>query len=251
MSYRGRSRSGYGSQKRRGWHRKGSNFNRAKKAFEERSSRSKALDLVKMAEIAPNITAYIRSPNRYDWRGVDTVDPSLVFEHKSVKAKVADLSKLAKRTKDVEVWFKHTAEYDMQGIDTPPNNKKRARVPEKTTRFKVVTKKEAKQEAEKVLKVAGQEQTKTEKAKGRKLPSREEILQRAKEMFMDYQARLQLPTTTPELEELQELGLIQRAQSELMRSESTIADEHILKYVDELRVELEPMGFAIVPLSEI
>jgi hypothetical protein len=260
-SYKGHSGSGYGGQRRSGssgWHRVGSNFNRAKRAFERRSKRSKFLDLVKMAEIAPDITAYIKAPNRFDYPGIDTVDPALVFEHKSNRAKAQDLAMLATRTKDVEVWFKHTGEFDLRGIDTPVKGKKAVKVSVKTKRFKVVKKSEAAKETEKEIekvesKVAELKKTEPSDSPlvgGQRLPSHAEIVAKAQELYMKENARFGEETLPTEADlRSEESDYLRRAQLLLMTSEDTLAERKVMDYVEGLRAELQKIGFDVVPLA--
>ena len=101
LAYNSRGGHGYGGQPRRGgFGRKGNkgrsnDTQRAQRSFDRRSNQSKAQDLVRIAEVAPNIEAYLKAPNQFDWKGVDCPDPHLIFEHKSPREKAADLSKLA------------------------------------------------------------------------------------------------------------------------------------------------------------
>jgi hypothetical protein len=200
----------------------------AKTVFESRSKRSREQDLVRLAKISPNISVYVKSPNRFDIPGVDTVQPALLFSRRSKRSRVADLAKLARRA-PLQLWIGNINRYDLEGVDTPPKDKH-------VRRFKILSRKDAKKE-------------KPIETRVRTLPTKEEILERAKEKFMDEQSRRGLPAITPEESELKESGLFEVARSELMRSDKTKADSQILQYIGELRNELEQFGFTVVPLE--
>jgi hypothetical protein len=208
----------------------------AKMLFENRSQRSQTQDLLRLAPIAPNIEVYMAAPNRYDWPGVDVPDPALIFSHKTRREQASDLAKLAGKA-PLEIWIEHTNRYDFDNIDTPRGGKAVPLVEQKTAvtktvrRFHILKKK--------IAEPAREEPT-------RKMPSKAEIEQHAREIFMEEQAKTGLPSITPEVSELREAGLIQKAQAELMRSETTVADSQVEQYIHDLGAELEPLGYAIV-----
>lgn len=212
------------------------NKHAAKRIFEGRSFRSRAQDLIRMAPIAPNLEVYMKCPDRFDFPGVDTPDPKLVFSHKTKREQAADLSKAAKKA-PIEVWVQDTNRHDLPGVDTPKDKP--------TRKFRVLKKDEAQEESKKESEKE-QKADKTEKT--HKLPSKKEILQLAKEMFHETQQRMGLEPTTPEEGELKETGFFERARVELMRGIDTVANVQVLQYVDELKAELEPMGFTITPI---
>jgi hypothetical protein len=216
-------------------------------AFEARSDRSKSQDLIRLAKIAPNISVYLKQPNRFDFPEIDTPDAKLIFKHKSRREQAADLAKLAKLA-PIEVWIEKTNRYDIENVDTPPRGKavppteQKSAEPKTVKRFQVIKKKVA----EKLkLKPAREDAEKPT----RKMPSKAEIQQRAKELYMEEQAKSGLPSITPETSELRENGLLLKAQHELMRGEDSKVESQVLEYVDQLKQELEPMGFSIVPIK--
>jgi hypothetical protein len=195
-----------------------------------------------MAPLAPSLDVYLKSPDRYDFPNVDTPDPKLIFSHKTHRQQAADLAKLATKA-PVEVWIRNTAEHDVQNVDTPIH-RKRAVLPAKTHKFKVKRKAEKEELAE-----AEKPKEKKSKHRGRKLPTKEEILEKAKEISMIDQVKQGIEPITPEESELKETGLFEQARDELMRGEDTIISEDVLRYVDELKAELAPMGFTVTPLE--
>jgi hypothetical protein len=217
----------------------------ARRNFEKRSKRSQVQDLIRMAPLSPNLEVYLKAPNKYDFPNVDTLDPKLIFSHKTHRQQAADLAKLASKA-PVEVWVRNTAEHDIENVDTPMHRKKQAVLPAKTHKFRVKRKEAEKEELEKAEKPK-----KEKKPVGRKLPTKEEIFEKAKEIAMIDQVKQGIEPITPEESELKESGLFEEARAALMRGEDTIVDAQVLQYVDQLKAELEPMGFSIVPLSEI
>jgi len=210
----------------------------AGEVFESRSERAKTMDLLKMAEIAPNVTAWLQCPNRLDLLGLDTPDAALVFSHRSKRSQAQDLARAARRKVPVEVWIADPSKVDLKRIDTPSSKKPKPR------RFKVVEKEEGKK-----LELKKAESKKVEEEKqGRHLPTSEEITERAVELFQEKQAKAGLSSITPEKNELAESGLFEIARQDLMRTGSKV-DSQVLEYVHNLNSELEPMGFRVVEID--
>lgn len=221
MSYNGRSGHGYGNQKhgRSSWKGSGKtkrNTSLAKKSFEGRSRRSKAQDLHKYAEIAPNISAYLKAPGEYDWQGIDTPD------------KLAGLAKKG----------------SVRIVVKDGNTKK-------THHFKIAEKTE-KKESEKELAKSEDNNPILEKPT-HKLPSQKEILEKAQAMYMAENFKPKYNDSAPEVlptkGELAEEGYLQKAKLDLMTSEDTQASRQTLDYVDNLRGQLEKIGFTIEPIA--
>ena len=235
---------------------------KARTNFEHRTVRSKMADLIRMADIAPSIEAYIKAPNRFDWANVDGPDPKLIFSHKTKREQSADLAKLATKA-PIEVWIKDTSQHDIENVDTPTKAKNKETLKGKIIRkFKVVKKDKAEQEAKEAKKEATEKpkesesielQSKEENSpliEGHKMPSKAEILEKAKELYMHDNARFpELGTNLPEESELREEGYIRRAQTELLTSPDTKATRQVMDYVGSLKNELEQIGFTIVPIE--
>ena len=240
---------------------------KARSNFEHRTIRSQTQDLIRIADIAPNIEAYLKAPNRFDWSNVDGPDPKLIFSHKSKREQSADLAKLATKA-PIEVWIKDTSQHDIQGVDTPLKAKNKETLKGKIIKkFKVVKKdqveqdaKEAKKEAEKKAAEKPKEAEKAElKTKeeansplieGQNMPTHDEIIAKAKELYMHDNARFpELGTNLPEESELREEGYIKRAQTELLTKEDTKATRVVMDYIGNLKNELEQIGFTIVPIE--
>lgn len=225
MSYRGRTKSNYGSQK----HGKSSfhGFGRGKRDadtlaaqrnFESRSKQSQSQDLHKFAEIAPNITVYLKAPCEWDWPGVDNP---------------ASLAKLAKEKGSV-------------GMVVKDGKAK------KTHNFKVVKKSEVKKEPEKQeLKAESNNPIKEESS--HKLPTEKEIYDRAVEMYQSENFKPRHEDSAPEVNptkgELAEEGYLQKAKLDLMTKTDTKASRDVMDYVDGIRQQLEKIGFTVEPIA--
>jgi len=245
MSYQHRREKTYQIQMRRSQGIKGlaarkkgyPGINFAREIFEGRSERSKGQDLVRLAQIAPSVTIWLRDPSRWDLPGIDTPNAQRIFEHRSTRQKAQDLARRARKTKNIELWAGNVNRYDFDNVDTPARGKH-------VRRFRVMEKEEAKKQE---LKRSESEKAKEKKA-GRHLPTSEEITERATELFQEKQTKAGLPNISPEKSELAEAGLLQIAREDLMRTESKV-DSQVLEYVHNLNSELEPMGFRVVEID--
>jgi hypothetical protein len=227
----------------------------AKEIFEGRSKRSQAQDLARFATVTDDVTIWLKAPNRFDLEGIDTPSAQAIFDKRSIRQKAVDLAKRAKKTRNLELWAGNVNRYDFDKVDTPGAKGKRVR------KFRVLPKKEAEEHAKKQRldkqkeldhqfldgKISKQEYER-KRTEGRKLPSSEEITQRAKEMFQEKQVKAGLPSITPEKSELSEAGLLQSAREDLMRTGAKV-DSQVLEYVHNLNSELEPMGFRVVEID--
>jgi hypothetical protein len=209
----------------------------AQEAFESRSQRARTMDLLKMADIAPSVSAWLKCPNRLDLPGLDTPDAELVFSHRSKRSQAQDLARAAKRKVSVEVWIGDPSKVDLKGIDTPSSKKPKPR------RFKVVEKGKAD-----AVELKRSESKKAEEKK-HTLPTKTQILEKAQAIHKEELVKGGLPVVSAEESELKETGDFERARNELMRGEQSKADSQVLQYIDDLRKELEPLGFSIIEAS--
>jgi len=221
----------------RGGQKRYPGINVAKEAFEARSKRSKTQDLLKMAEIAPNVSAWLKCPNRLDLPGLDTPDAAMIFARRSKRSQAQDLARAARRKVPVEVWIGDPSRVDLQGVDTPGSKKPKPR------RFKVVEEEEGKK-----LELKRAESEKTGEKK-HTLPSKQEIIERAQQIHMEKEAKQGLPTISAEESELKESGEFEEARADLMRGEKSKADAQIEGYIHDLNSELEPMGYRVVEID--
>ena len=268
MSYKGRPKGSYGVQR----HSKGSwrggkkgfqhDTDAARANFESRSKRAQSQDLVRLAEIAPSIQVYLRHPDRSDWPNIDTPDAALVFSHKSKRSQAQDLAKAAK-IEPVEVWIKDTSHSDIKGVDSPGS--RQAKI---THKFKIATKEKAKKEiAEQQEKVKAKEAEKLKELatadvininiplaeSGRKLPTEAEILKEAQRLYQKENFKAiheeSMPEQMPTKGELKEEGLLQAAKLNLMTSTDTKASRQTMDYIENMRAELNKIGFEVIPME--
>ena len=239
---------------------------KARTNFAHRTIRSQTQDLIRIASIAPNIEAYLKAPNRFDWPNVDGPDPKLIFSHKTRREQAADLSKLATKA-PIEVWIKDTSQHDIENIDTPTKAKNKETLKGKIIRkFKVVKKDKAEQEAKAKKELEKKQLEKPKEAEsielqskeensplidGHKMPSKKEILERAQQLYMKDNGRFQdlVGTNLPEESELREEGYLKKAQLDLLTKEDTKASRQVMDYVGNLKNELEQIGFTVVPIE--
>jgi hypothetical protein len=166
----------------------------------------------------------------------------LIFSHRSPRQQAADLARIATKA-PVEVWIKDVSEHDIENIDTPLSSKP---LPKKSRKYRVVRK----EKADELENVETEKLERKAKAKGRRLPTKAEILEKATQMVMEDQVKQGLEPVTPEETELNESGVFEEARRNLMTGEDTFANSQFLQYVDALKQELEPMGFTVISLAE-
>lgn len=227
LSYSARGGSGYNNnyRKRSLSFKKKGKFNvdhKAQENFDNRSLRSQHLDMIRLAPFAPNIEVYLKSPNRFDWPGIDHA--------KNLTEQAKEISDIKATTDDVSLVVKN---------------------PETTKQFKVIEKDKAKDETEKELKRAEEQADKTTK---NNLPTTEEIYAEAvrlwrKENTKPVHEGFLENVADPTRQELKEEGYLNQAKLNLMTSDDTVAARQTLDYVDNIRVELEKIGFTVIPIE--
>jgi hypothetical protein len=217
--YSEKKRKSFGS----GWRGSGKakrDSNLAMANFKNRSKRSQTQDLHKYADIAPNIVAYLKAPSELDWPGVDS--PS-------------KLSELAKKG-NVEMVVK-----DVSQKDKP-----------KTNRFKIREKTDKDVDKPKELAKSDDNNPILEKPT-HKMPSQDEIFRKAQALYMAEKFKPKYNDSEPEVlptrGELAEEGYLQKAKLALMTSEDTQASRATFDYIDNLRGQLEKIGFTIEPIA--
>ena len=230
MGYNARGGSTYNVKTKKGlFKRKGKRSADflANQSFHSRSPQAKRLDLIRLAPLAPNIEAYLRSPNRYDWLGVDGIAGSFPEQAKGIAS-------LSKEQPDVELIVNSKCEGQAQ-----------------TKKFKVIEKDEAKEETARELERVEEQTDKTTK---NNLPTTEEIYAEAvrlwrKENTKPVHEGFLEDVADPTRQELKEEGYLNQAKLNLMTSDDTVTSRQTLDYVDNIRVELEKIGFTVIPLE--
>jgi hypothetical protein len=86
-----------------------------------------------------------------------------------------------------------------------------------------------------------------------KLPTEKEILEKAQSLYMaeNFKGKYEdsAPEVLPTKSELAEEGFLQRAKLDLMTKSDTKASREVFGYIDNLRGQLEKIGFTIEPIS--
>ena len=169
---------------------------RARKKFAAMSPRSQSQDLRKLAPIAPNIQAWLHSPNHFDIPSVDTPSSKNIAE-------------LAKK-QDIEVWLKNGKEKLGKSLKRYSIKKSDINEVKKPTLTDTKEPKKSKEpEKEKATNINPVK---------RSMPSKEEIEAEAYRLYsMDNQNNENI-TTSPERAELAEEGYLKEAQRNLMAS---------------------------------
>ena len=240
MAYNPKGGHGYGNQRRSGGFGgkgkgKGHSFNPltiAKRSFEKRSKRSQEQDLRQIAQLAPNLSVYLRDPTRFDLPFIDM--PRDQNETVKVLCRLASKAPCEIHVKDTDA--------------------------KRTKKVKVVKKQDVKAEVDKAVleiekkaELARAENVKTEGPESY-LPSEKEIYDEAVRLWMkenhkpkfgDYMENVAAPTKG----ELSEEGFLRKAQLSLMTKDSTQASRQVEDYLQNIRNEVQKLGFDIVPIS--
>ncbi|RLC85158.1 MAG: hypothetical protein DRJ03_12380 [Chloroflexi bacterium] len=189
---------------------------RVLRRMEQRSLKAIKIDLAKDAKPAKTISQWLSSPNRYDLAGIDTKGAKLIIKTRNGK----------------ELKFKI-------------KKKKTKKAKKKEEKPKKLTKQEVKKQEKKKEKKTKKTKSKS-KSKGR-TPKKEEILEKAREMYMKDMVKAGLPAITPEEKELIETGYFEEARRQLMQSEVTQISEEEMQYIRAMIEELEKYGYEVIP----
>lgn len=192
-------------------------FKLAKENFQRRSKRAQQQDLRRIAAIAPNIEVYLEHPDKYDFPGVDVPN-----DQQNV------IDSLCQATCK-------SGTCDVQVKDKATKTSKRVRIVK------------AENNAFELKKAVDEAEAETKKA-GRRLPSKEEIYQKAVELWRQQNNYLD-NVANPSPEELKEEELLNRAKIALMTSADTDASREVDDFLLNTRQQLNAIGFDIVPLA--
>lgn len=86
---------------------------------QQRSKRAREQDKRLHAPITRDPVEWAENPDRFDFPGVDTIDPEAVQATRSKRSKRADSSKAANVAESVVEWAKDPSATDLPGVDTP------------------------------------------------------------------------------------------------------------------------------------
>ncbi len=183
----------------------------AREVMAQRSLKAIAMDMKRLAKIAPTFEAWLKAPNRYDLPNIDTPD-----YHAQAKV-IADVAE------QVEPEQAPVIVVTAEGSEQPH------------AEFQI-------------FRAEGTADKKDRDPRRSYTPDREAILDKAIELYQKDMAMKGLPTITAEESELKEGGYWEQARELLMYSAPRVVNEQVLAYIDSLRAELEQMGYTIVPM---
>lgn len=95
----------------------GRDFERLEERHEERSQRARTLDEKRTAQVTRNPFEWLNAPGRYDYPGIDTVQPAELNEKRSAHARAMDERDVAPIAPSKEAWAMHPGRYDWKGVD--------------------------------------------------------------------------------------------------------------------------------------
>lgn len=97
----------------------GPDADKVKEINEERSKRALAIDNRRNATITTDPVEWADNPDRYDFPGVDNIQPEELHSQRSERSREMDENRTAERAPSVEAWARNPDEYDLPGVDTP------------------------------------------------------------------------------------------------------------------------------------
>lgn len=98
----------------------GEDFSRLEERHENRSERAQSVDERRSAQVTRDPIQWANNPAKYDFPGIDTIQPQELHEQRSERAQETDENELAPPADTKEQWANNPDEYDWPGVDTPP-----------------------------------------------------------------------------------------------------------------------------------
>lgn len=95
----------------------GRDFERLEERHEDRPQRAQTLDEKRTAQVTRDPFEWMNSPNRYDYPGIDTVQPRELHEDRSPQAQAVDERDVAPIADSREEWAMSPDRYDWRGVD--------------------------------------------------------------------------------------------------------------------------------------
>lgn len=95
----------------------GRDFERLEEAHESRSSRARTLDEKKSAQPTRDPFQWMNNKSKFDYPGVDTVEPSELHAGRSTQAQARDERNAAPLTENKQRWAMNPGRYDFEGVD--------------------------------------------------------------------------------------------------------------------------------------
>ena len=96
----------------------GRDYERLEKAHENRSDRAKRIDERRSAEVTRDPLKWAQNKAKYDYPGIDTVEPAELHAERSRKARRVDEEEQAPIADSRQQWAQHSDQYDWPGVDT-------------------------------------------------------------------------------------------------------------------------------------
>lgn len=97
----------------------GRDYEALKDAHGRRSAPARRVDERRSAQVTRDPLTWALDPNRYDYPGVDTVEPARLHSRRSKRARTADEREIAPLADSREQWARDPGRYDWKGVDTP------------------------------------------------------------------------------------------------------------------------------------
>lgn len=95
----------------------GEDYDRLQDVQEERSQRARTIDAMRQAKVTRDPFKWANAPSRWDFPGIDTVDPAALHASRSPHARALDERSAAPLTDDREKWAYNPDSYDYRGVD--------------------------------------------------------------------------------------------------------------------------------------
>lgn len=96
----------------------GSDYESLEEAHESRSERAKRVDERRSAEVTRDPLKWAQNKAKYDYPGIDTVQPAELHAKRSKQARKVDEREQAPIADSREQWAQNADEYDWPGVDT-------------------------------------------------------------------------------------------------------------------------------------
>lgn len=95
----------------------GEDYARLEEIHESRSSRAQTLDEKKSAQVTRDPFQWVNNKDKYDYPGIDTVDPEELHSERSEQAQARDERSAAPLTENKQQWALNPGRYDYAGVD--------------------------------------------------------------------------------------------------------------------------------------
>jgi len=97
----------------------GEDFGRLTERHENRSERAQSVDEQRSAKVTRNPIQWTNNPDKYDFPGIDTIEPQDLHEQRSEAAQTLDEQQIAPTAETKQQWAQNPGRYDWPGVDRP------------------------------------------------------------------------------------------------------------------------------------